>query len=455
MKIIILGCGKVGTVLAEQLILEGHDITVVDRNEKVLRNLCARLDIMGVTGNSAMLDTLIEAGVREADIMMAVTDSDEINMLSCLIAKKEGHCQTVARVRDPEYEKELNYLQNEMNLGLVINPDKMAAHEIIRLLNFPSALQIETFAKGQVDMIKMRLNADSPLCNVALSDLSKHITSNVLIACVERGDEVLIPSGKTVLLEGDAISFIASAREAVTFCKECKLEYAPIRNAFIVGGGKEGYYIASSLQNNHSKCDVKIVEIDEERCKFLSDAFPDVTVIHGDGTNRNLLLEEGVSGAEAFIALTGNDEENIIMSMLNKGATPKTVHNITKIDYLDPVHFVNNPAVGSVVCSKKIVADAVVRFVRALEQSSDANMEKLYTIANGRAEAAEFLVYDEPELVGIPFSKMNLKENTLVAAIIRKKEMIRPTGSDCMKSGDRVIIITSNSGLRDLRDILR
>ena len=452
MNIIIVGCGKVGTSLAEQLILENHNITVIDRNEQILRNLCARLDIMGVTGNGAVLDTLVDAGIKDADILMAVTSSDEINMLSCLIAKKEGHCATIARIRDPEYEKEIVYLQNELNLALVINPDKMAAHEVVRLLNFPSALQVETFAKGKIDMIKIRLYDRSPLCNVTLADLHKHISSNVLISCVERGEEVLIPSGRTELKAGDVISFIASPQEAVSFCKECNLDSAPIRSAFIVGGGKEGYYIASSLKESRSKCDLKIVEIDQNRCTILSEAFPDATIIHGDGTNRRLLEEEGVKSADAFVALTGNDEENIIMSMLNY-TCDSDARNITKMDYLDPAPFLQNPQVGSVVCSKKIVADEVVRYVRGLKNSSGSNMENLYTIAGGKAEVAEFLVREDTHFTDIPIAKLSFKPNTLVAAILRKRQLIPPTGSECMKTGDRVIIATSNLGIRDLQDI--
>jgi len=303
MNIIIVGCGKVGECLAETLNQEGHSVTIVDQNEAILKSVASRLDVIGVNGNGAMLSVLQEADIAHADLFIAVTNSDEVNMLSCLLAKKEANVSTIARIRNPEYEEQVVYLKDELNLARVINPEKAVAKEILRLLHFPSAIDVQNFCNGRVEMIKMRIPQKSVLCDVKLKDLNKVIHTPVLICLLQRGNEIIIPSGDTELKANDAISFVSKGREAVDFCKECGLEYEQSKGAILIGGGKISYYIATELCNSNSKMNLKIIEKNLDKCQYLASEFPGVTIIHGDGTDQKLLEEEGAYKADAIVTL--------------------------------------------------------------------------------------------------------------------------------------------------------
>ena len=454
MRIIIIGCGKTGHALAESLSMEGHDIVVIDTDAQVLNDVASSLDVMGISGNGVIHDVQIEAGVREADILIATTNSDEINMLCCMIAKEEGgNLHTIARIRDPEYDQDVKYIRERLNIGHIINPEKMTAQEIIRLLNFPSALEIDTFARGMVDMIKMKLPEDSPLCGHRLKELPKISKAPALICIIERGNQVIIPDGDTYLLKNDLISIVAKPLDAVQFSRDNQLEYARARSAMIVGGGRISYYIAQILKKRRSKLNVKLIELKEDRAIFLSDEFPDATVIHGDGSDHRLLLEEGIESQDAFVALTNIDEENMVMSML--ASRIEGLRLITKINRMPLEDFgdIDLP-IGSIVTPKKITSEEVVRYVRSFERSIGSNMENLFLVAEDRAEACEFLVKNDEKIVDIPLQNLHVKKNVLVAAIVRNNNVISPHGSDVMKPNDRVVIITTNSGLHDLRDIL-
>ena len=453
MNIIVMGCGKIGSALAAKLNNEGHNITLIDRQEQVVKELATSLDVMGVTGNGAMIDVLREAGIADTDILIAATDSDEINMLSCLIAKKEGNCQTIARIRNPEYEVEVNYLKHELDLAMVVNPEKMVAMEIVRLLNIPAALAVESFSKGRVEMITLRLSEESSIVNMALKDLNRVTDADVLICMVVRNQEVIIPTGETVLMAGDTISFIAPPATAVQFCRLCAVDHKFAKSVVVAGASKITYYLVKILERTRKRMNIKVIEKDHEKCVELANEFPAITVIEGDASNRQLLLEEGVREYDAFVALTGMDEQNVILSMvIGAMGVP---HCMTKLNHLDTdLLYEEHIPVGSVIAPKNVTTDEIVRFVRGLERSSGANMETLYMIADGKAEAAEFVVDDDPLLVNIPLFNLNLKPNVLVASIVRKNKPIRPTGQDVLMPKDRVVIITSNRGLSDLRDIL-
>ena len=453
MRIIIVGCGKIGFALADSLNKEGHDIVVIDTNADVVRDAASALDIMGINGNGVIHDVQIEAGVRDADILIATTDSDEINMLCCMIAKEEGNLHTIARIRDPEYDMDVKYIRERLNIGHIINPERMTAQEIVRLLNFPSAIEIDTFAHGMVDMIKMKLPETSPLCGHTLKELPKISKVQVLICVIERGGQVIIPDGDTFLLKNDMISIIARPQDAVQFSRENQLEYARARSVMVVGGGKISYYIAHLMKRRHSKINLKMIELNEERAIFLSEEFPEATVIHGDGSDHRLLIEEGIEAQDAFVALTNIDEENVIMSML--ASRLEGLRLITKVNrlQLDDFNDIEIP-IGSVVNPKKITSEEVVRYVRSFERSIGSNMESLYMVADNRVEACEFLVRNDERIVDIPLQDLHLKKNVLVAAIVRNSTVISPHGSDVMKENDRVVIITTNSGLHDLRDTL-
>jgi len=453
MNIIIIGCGKVGASIAEQLNDDGHRVTVVDRNEKVVSELALSIDVIGVTGNGAMLDVQKEAGVENADILIAVTGSDEVNMLCCLIAKKVGHCQTVARIRNSEYEKEIDYLKQELGLSFVINPEKMCALEILRLIRYPSALEIETFYHGRIDMVKMRIHEESPIVDTALKDLSKKVSASVLICMIERGQEVIIPTGHTVVKAGDLISFIAKPQDSFAFSRECKLEVQPINSAFVVGGGKIAYYLAEFIEARKRKVALKVVEMNPDTCKALSERFPSMTVINADGSKKAVLLEEGVQNADVLMTLTGIDEENIVLSLLAHEITPARI--ITKVNHMNPAEIPDTLALGSVVCPNLIVSNAVVRFARGQEGSKNYNIESLYKLAGGRAEAQEYEIQSESSLTGKTLNDLRIRNGILVAAIIRNHELIRPSGSDVLMLGDHVVIVAeTETGIRELSDIL-
>lgn len=452
MNIIIVGCGKAGLTLADHLNRENHNVTIIDKNEKALRHAAEMLDVMGVLGNGAVLAVQKEAGVQTADVLIAATDSDEVNMLCCLIAKKEGNCNTIARIRNPEYSKEINYFRDELNLAMVINPERAAAREIVRLLRFPAAMKIDSFSRGKVDMIKAVVPGHSPICGKTLVDISSLLKGRVLVCVIERGREVFIPSGSSVIESGDKITFIARANDAAEFFRQCGINYTPTRSCMIVGGGRITYYICKYVEDMRYKCRIKIIESNPQRCEFLADEFPNVTIINGDGSDQELLMEEGLPTTEALISLTGFDEENIMLSLYaGKQTTARLVTKINRIAFEDVIKELN---LGSVIYPKLITADSILRYVRALSNSQGSNVETLYKIADGRAEALEFKVEDDPMIVGIPFMKLNLKQNILVACISRGEQIITPGGSDSLEKGDRVVVITTNSGLNDLKDIL-
>lgn len=452
MDIIIVGCGKVGSVLAEELNNAGHNITVVDKQEASVKALAQKLDIMGVSGNGVMTETLNAAGLEHAELLIACTGSDETNMLCSLIAKKQAKIRVIARIRNPEYEKEIRYLQEEFDISMVINPERNVAREIVHLLRFPSAIEIDSFAGGRVEMIKMKLPEVSPIANSALKDLSRKISTNPLICVIERGEETIIPSGDVILRPGDLISFIVRSEDAAKFCRECALQYEPNKSAIIVGGGIITYYIAQQLKNAKSKCGIKVIEKVQQRCDDLAARFPELTVIHGDALNQQLLLEEGISGAEAFVSVTGFDEQNLILNMMAEKMSKARL--IAKVDRLNPDILLGNLPIGSVINAQKTTADIVSRFVRALEHSKDSNMERLYTIANGKAVACEFVILKDEAFTNIPLSKLEFKKNVVVGAIIRERSVIFPGGSDYFLENDHVIIITTDKKIRAFSDLL-
>lgn len=452
MNIVVVGCGKVGLTLAAQLNKENHNITIIDSDEKALRHAVDSIDVMGINGNGAMLQAQQEAGVKNADVLIAATDSDEINMLCCLIAKKEGNCSTIARIRNPEYTDEISYLRDELNLAMVINPEMAAAKEVERLLRFPSAIKVDSFSRGNIDLIRVKVPENSELCGIKLQDLHRTLNINVLICSIERGEEVIIPSGMNELQAGDVISFIANAQNSNIFVKKLGIVFSPIKNVLIVGGGRITYYIAKLMNLTKFRCNLKIIESNKERCDFLAEEFPDATIINGDGTDQDLLLREGIETTDAFCSLTGFDEENIMLSLYaRKLSNARLVTKVNKISFENVITELN---LGSIIYPKQIVADHIVQYVRALQNSQGSNVETLYKIADGRAEALEFKVGNDPAIIKHTFAELKVKDNVLIAAIVRGKKLITPGGSDFMLPGDNVIVITTNTGFNDLKDIL-
>jgi len=451
MKIIIVGCGKVGVALAEQLNQEGHEITVIDKDSDRLRTVTDHIDVMGVEGNGVSYQVQIDAGIQEADLLIATTNSDELNMLCCLIAKKAGECHTIARIRTPEYVKEIRHIREELNLSMVINPEMEAALEISRLIKFPSVVKVDTFAKGRAELMKLVIPENSVLHGSRIFEVSQKLHCNVLICAVERGQEVIIPDGAFELHAGDKVSFIGDHKEVQEFFKRAGIVHNSIKSVMLVGGGKITYYLAKTLEE--TTISVKIIERDFARCQKLSELLPKAMIIHGDGSDQQLLLEEGIEDTDAFASLTDFDEENIMLSLY--AASLSDAKLVTKINRITFENVISAMNLGSIIYPKLIAADTVVSYVRAMQNSMGSNVETLYKVVANKAEALEFRVGREPAIVDIPLEQLKFKSNLIIACINRAGRIITPNGNDTIKAGDTVVVVTTRTGLNDLKDILQ
>ena len=451
MKCIIIGCGKVGITLAEQLCQENHDVVIMDASAKRMQDIPENIDAMRIVGNGASIQAQMEAGVNEADILIAVTGSDELNLLCCLIAKKAGKCSTIARVRNPVYSKEINFIKERLGVSMTINPELTAATEIARLLRFPSAIKIDTFAKGRVELLKFKIRPQFKLDQLAVSALQNTLKSNILVAAVEREDNVYIPNGDFILKDGDLVSIIASPQNAANFFQTIGLKTNQVRNCMIVGGGTIAFYLAKELLS--MKIPVRIVEKDPARCELLSQELPHATIICGDGTDRKLLLEEGLCTAEGFVSLTNMDEENLMLALFAKDQSSAKL--VTKVNRLAFDEIIERLDIGSVVYPKYLTADYILQYVRAMQNSIGSNVETLYQILDDRAEALEFAIHEESPVTDTPLMELNLKDNLLIGCIHRRERVFIPRGHDSIQVGDTVIIVTTQVGLQDIRDILK
>lgn len=452
MNIIIAGCGKVGRALAEQLSREKHDITVIDRKPEAIQQITNIADVRGVVGNGASFEIQMDAGIDTADLMIAVTDADEVNLLCCLIAKKAGGCQTIARVRNPVYHHEIHHIKDELGLSMVINPEWAAAMEMARLLRFPSAIDIDTFANGRIELLRFQLEEQNPLCNNKIKDLHMLSRCEVLICIVERGNEVLIPSGEVELKAGDMISVVASPVNASRFFKTIGIETNQVKNTMIIGGGKISFYLAKRLLEMGIQ--VKIIEKDRDACERLCEILPKAMIINGDGTDRELLAEEGLAKAEGFAALTNMDEENVMLALYAKSMSK--AKKITKINRNTFDTIIGSLNIGSLIYPKHITSETILQYVRAMQNSIGSNVETLYRLVDGNAEALEFVIKGKSEVTDIPLQELQLKPHILVCAINRKGKIIIPKGQDCIQEGDSVVIITTDCGAyKDIRDIMK
>lgn len=452
MNIIIVGCGKVGQTLVKMLSNENeHDITVIDLYQNKITDIVNDYDVMGVAGSGASLDTLLEAGIEDADILIAVTGSDELNLLTCLIARKSGNCKTIARVRKPEYTKELNLFKEDLGLAMIINPEQAAAREIARILKFPSAIQIDTFAKGRVEIMKFRIPEGSVLDNLKIVDINLKLDCDILVCGVERAEEAFIPGGDFVLKSGDDISLVASPENVQKFFKKISIKTHRVKDTTIVGGGATAYYLAKSLIR--AGVNVKIIEQKPERSELLCHLLPKAAIICGDGTDTRTLLEEGVEYAESFVSLTNIDEENIMLSLFVKSMSDAKV--VTKINRITYDNVIESLDLGSIVCPKNITAEYIVRFVRAKNNSAGSDIETIHFILDGKAEALEFRIKENSPISAITLEELNLKDNTLVACINRDGSIFTPRGKDVICTGDTVIVVTTQKGFKDINDILK
>lgn len=451
MNIIVVGCGNVGKKIVEMLCLEKeHNITVVDIRSSIINSLVNEYDIMGVSGSGTSVDTLVEAGVAEADILIAVTASDELNLLSCLIARKAGQCQTIARVRNPEYSKEISLFKEDLGLAMVINPERAAAAAIARNLRFPAAINIDTFAKGRVEILKFRIPEKSTLDGIHIADIVSKLNCNVLVCGVERNDEAFIPHGDFVLKSGDYISVLAPLKTETRLFKKSGIKLSKTTDTIIVGGGETAVYLAKLL--DESGISVKILERDEKRCNELCELLPHATIINTDGTDNRHLLEAGIEQATSFVSLTNIDEENILLSMFAKTVTNGKL--ITKINRIAYDNVISGLDLGTTICPKNITAENIVKFVRSKKNSRSSNIETMHRILSGKAEALEFRINENPKITDIPLSELHIRKTVIVACINRNGTIIIPHGNDTMKPGDTIIVVTTTPGLKDISDII-
>lgn len=451
LKIIIVGCGKVGSTLVQQLSKEGHEITIVDKNPEKTQELSNLYDIMGIIGNGASYSVQLEAGIHSADLLIAVTQSDELNLLCCTIARRVGDCAAIARVRMPDYSEEVNYLRDRLGLAMIINPELESAMEAARILYLPTALEVNSFAHGQAELIKFKIPEGNILDGMGIAHLGQKITNDVLICAVERGGEVYIPSGDFVLQKDDIMSFVSPRKATRSFLKAIGVKTNSVKNTMIIGGGKSAYYLAKQLLR--VGIGVKIIEINRARCEELSVLLPDAIIINGDGTDEELLKEEGIEYAESVVALTGIDEENILLTLHARQVSHAKV--ITKINRITFKNVISGLDLGSVVYPRFITSEAIIAYVRAKKNSTNSNIQTLYHMFDSRVEAIEFRVDKASAATGTALMHLPLKKNLLVSFINRDGKIIIPSGRDCIEVGDTVMIVTTHEGLVDIRDILR
>lgn len=449
LNIIIVGCGRVGSTLVEQLTAEGHDITIIDKNSETVAELSNLYDVMGIVGNGASFSVQIEAGIKETDLIIAVTDSDELNLLCCTVARRVGECSAIARVRNPDYSIEVGYLREKLGLAMIINPELEASREISRVLCLPNALEVNTFAHGQAELVKFRVPNGNMIDNMTVAALGTRI-NDILICAVERQGRIYIPSGDFEIKAGDAVSFAAPRKSVKSFFKMIGFKTNQVKSTMIIGGGSSAYYLAKQLI--HVGIDVKIIEKSRERCEELTELLPKATIINGNGTDEELLKEEGLHDVESFVALTGNDEENILLTLhANQVSNAKVV---TKINRLAFRGVINGLDLGSVIYPRYITSEAIVAYVRAKSASRSSNIETLSHMFDQRVEAIEFRVDGDSEATNIPLMELDIKKDLLIAFINRHGKIIIPSGHDCIKPGDTVMIVTTHTGFNDISDIL-
>lgn len=451
MKIIVVGCGKIGKAVISALISEGHKVTAIDSNRKAIEEITNLYDAMGVCGIGTDCNTLIDAAVNKCDIFLAVTGSDELNMLSCFIARNLGAKYTVARIRDRSYnESNLGFLREQLELSMAINPERLAAYDIYNLLKLPTAAHIETFSTRRFEIIELVLREDSPLAGAKIMDLRKKYQANFLICAVLRGEEIFIPGGLFELQSGDRIAITAAPNEIIKLLRHLKLAKKQARNVMILGGSRTAYYLAKMLLSTGS--DVTIIDKDPKVCQKLSEALPGANVILGDGAQKELLHEEGLNTIDAFVALTGIDEENILLSYYaSSQEVPKV---ITKVNRDEFISLANRMGLDTIISPKRVISDLMRRYSRAMENTVGSNVERLYKIMEEHAEALKFNVSPEFKYIGVPLKDIKFKNNILIAGILRNRKSIIPTGDDVFMEGDKAIVISAGHKLLDLQDII-
>ena len=451
MKTIIVGCGKVGYAVAKALATEQHDVVVIDNNPQHIENATNTLDVMGVVGNGASFTVQVEAGVPQADLLIALTNSDELNLFCCMIARKTGRCQTIAKVANPEYTKEIPYIKKELGLALVLNPDLAMARDIARLFKMPSAIEIDTFVKGHVEILKVEIPTHSFLHHKTISEVMRNINAKVLICAVERDGEVVIPPGDFMLLEGDRIAVVGETKASVAFMKKMGVPgIGKVRSAIIIGADTISEYVSKLMirQGIH----VKVFDADRSKCEHFSLEVPEAVVINADASKPEVLLEEGLERVNALAALTKSDEMNIMLSLYARQHSQGKI--LTMINRSNYAGVVKSLDVGSVMSLQDITTEYIVQYVRAMRNSQGSNVETLYRILDNKVEALEFLIHENCPLVDTPLSELPIKKDILISCINHMGKIEIPNGQSSFSEGDTVVVVTTHEGLNDITDIV-
>ncbi len=451
MKIIIVGCGKIGTSIIANLVAEGHDVTGIDSNASVISNLNDLYDVMCVCGNGVDCDVLSEADVDKCELFVSVTGSDEFNMLSCFLARRMGAKNTVARIRNPEYnDNSLGFMRSELQLSDSLNPEQLCAREIYNMLKFPGAVNIESFSARNFELLEIRLKQDSPLDGMSLAEMRKKYNAKFLVCAVQRDGAAIIPDGSFVLRGGDKIGITASDSELSKLLREVGFTGKKARSVMILGASTTAFYLAQMLLDAGNT--VKIIELSRKRCEEFSLKLPGAVVICGDGASQELLTEEGIASTDAFVSMTGLDEQNILVSCLASSHGVPSV--VTKINRTELCSMADRLGLESVISPKRIIGDRITGYARALQNSLGSSVETLYKLMDGMVEALEFSVQDDFEYTNIPLRDMKLRKNILIAGIIRGRTPIIPSGDDVILPGNKVVVFASGTRLTNLSDIM-
>lgn len=452
MKIVIVGCGKIGTAMLSNLVNEEHEIVAIDNQPAIISEITNIYDIIGVCGSGTDNDVLEEAGVDEAELFVSVTDSDELNMLSCFLAKKMGARHTIARIRNTEYnDKSLSFMKAHLELSASINPEKLAAHELFNLLKLPGAMNIERFSRGNYEMIELKMKSDSPMLGTSLWELRKKFKQKFLVCVVRRDEDVYIPDGHFVLKAGDKIGVTATVQEGEKLFRALGLMKKQANNVMIIGATRTAFYLAQKLVSMGAN--VTVIDREEKRCTEFSDLLDGANIIQGDIASREVLLEEGLRSADAFVALTGKDEENILISIYAQSQGVPQV--ITKINQSELAQLAETLGLDTIISPCKIISDQISGYARALSNSIGSEMETLYTIMDDKAEALEFIVHEDFGHLDTPLKQLSIKPGILIAGILRGRKTIVPTGDDVILDGDHVIIIATGKRINTLQEIFK
>lgn len=449
MKMVIIGNGKTGSILASMLSNEGHDVTVIDINPAALEKTQNTEDVMCIEGNGIDADVQKDASVKKAGIVIAATHYDEVNLLCCLIAKKLGAGKTIARVRNPEYYKQIDLIRDELGLSMTINPENITADEILRVLITPDAAKVEVFEKGRMELVEYKIPEKSPIADFSLIEIYKRTKIKFLICAVQRKDEIFIPNGNFILREGDRINIAATHSDIDKFFKMCGSIKDKVKSCMIVGGGRVSYYLTKSLLGMGMR--VKIIEKDRNKCNTMAQLFPKASVIHGDGTDQDLLAEEGIRDADAFISITGLDEENIITSLYAKNNSNAKV--VTKVNRESYVALASQIGLDCIIFPKYLTTSSVLTYVRSLD-NSESKIEAIYHIVDNRVEAVEFKIRENMPILGVPLKDLKFKKNILVCSIVRNRQVIIPDGNTTIELDDAVVVVSKEHRFSDIRDIL-